>query len=221
MMFESRIVCICGLPGIGSVGKIAADYLATALECSTVMPFFSNSFPPQVMVSDGLAELMHAELLCPSEKRNMFILSGDAQPLDVVGMHELAGNILEAIHLKGVTDVITMAAYVGDTDETILGAATDLESATALGDSEIPLLHSGAIGGLNGLLAGFAPLHGMRGFCLLGTSTGADPVDILAATNLLEAIKKLFHLDIDISLMEPVTEEPDELPPEEVDMNYC
>jgi predicted ATP-grasp superfamily ATP-dependent carboligase len=61
----------------------------------------------------------------------------------------------------------------------------------------------------------------MRGFCLLGTSTGADPVDIQAATNLLDAIKKLFHLDIDISLMEPMTEEPDEQGVEEVDMNYC
>ena len=220
-MFESSIVCICGLPGIGSVGKIAADYLGTALECSTIKPFFSNSFPPQVMVSSGLAELMHAELLRPREKQNMFILSGDAQPLDVVGMHELAGNILEAIHAEGVTDVITLAAYVGDTNETILGAATDIESAAALGHSDIPLLHSGAIGGLNGLLAGLAPLHGMRGCCLLGTSTGADPVDIPAATNLLEAVKKLFHLDIDISLMEPMTEEPDELQPEEVDMNYC
>ncbi len=164
---------------------------------------------------------MHAELLLPREKQNMFILSGDTQPLDVVGMHELAGNILEAVHAKGVTDVITLAAYVGDTDEMILGAATDPESAAALENSGIPLLHSGAIGGLNGLLAGLAPLYGMRGFCLLGTSTGADPVDILAATNLLEAIIKLFHLDIDISLMEPMTEEPAELQPEEVDMNYC
>ena len=173
------------------------------------------------MVSSGLAELMHAELLRPREKQNMFILSGDAQPLDVVGMHELAGNILEAIHAEGVTDVITLAAYVGDTNETILGAATDAESAAALGHSDIPLLHSGAIGGLNGLLAGLAPLHGMRGFCLLGTSTGADPVDIPAATNLLEAVKKLFHLDIDISLMEPMTEAPEEQGVEEVDMNYC
>ena len=76
---------------------MAADYLATALECSTIMPFFSHSFPPQVMVSQGLAELMHAQLMRPKEKKNMLILSGDAQPLDVVGMYELAGNILQAI----------------------------------------------------------------------------------------------------------------------------
>jgi uncharacterized protein len=219
-MFESRFICICGLPGIGSVGKVAADYLATALECSTIMPFFSRSFPPQVMVCEGLAELMHGELMRPKEKKNLLILSGDAQPLDVVGMYELAGNILQAIKEEGVTDVITLAAYVGETNEKIMGTATDLDSAAALGECKIPLLRSGAIGGLNGLLAGLAPLYDLRGFCLLGASSGADQVDIMAATNLLGAIKELLHLDIDISLMESAIEELVEVEAQEADMNY-
>ena len=219
-MFESRFICICGLPGIGSVGKVAADYLATALECSTIMPFFSHSFPPQVMVCDGLAELMHAGLMRPKEKKDLLILSGDAQPLDVAGMHELAGDILQAIKEQGVTDVITLAAYVGETEEKILGTATDLDSATALSECKIALLRGGAIGGLNGLLAGLAPLYDLRGYCLLATSSGADPVDIQAATNLLGAIRELLNLDIDVSLMQPAAEEPEEAAEEEVDMNY-
>ena len=219
-MFESRFICICGLPGIGSVGKVATDYLATALECSTIIPFFSHSFPPQVMVSGGLAKLMNAQLMRTKEKENLLILSGDAQPLDVVGMYELAGNILQAIKDQGVTDVITLAAYVGDTDESVLGTATDVDSATALSECKIPLLRSGAIGGLNGLLAGMAPLYDLRGFCLLATSSGSDPVDIRAANNLLCAINELLHLDIDITLMEPEIEEPQEAVTYEVDMNY-
>ena len=219
-MFKSRFICICGLPGIGSVGKVATDYLATALECSTIIPFFSRSFPPQVMVSGGLAKLMNAQLMRTKEKENLLILSGDAQPLDVVGMHELAGNILQAIKKLGVTDVITLAAYVGETNESVLGTATDADAAKALGECKIPLLRSGAIGGLNGLLAGMAPLYDLRGFCLLATSSGSDPVDIRAANNLLYAINELLHLDIDITLMEPVIEEPQEAVTYEVDMNY-
>jgi hypothetical protein len=163
---------------------------------------------------------MHAELMRPKEKKNMLILSGDAQPLDVVGMYELAGNILQALKEQGVTDVITLAAYVGETNETVQGTATDLDSVTALGECKIPLLRSGAIGGLNGLLAGLAPLYDLRGFCLLATSSGADPVDIQAATNLLGALNELLHLDIDITLMEPAIEELEEAPTQEVDMNY-
>lgn len=220
-MFESRVACICGLPGIGSVGKVAADYLITALGCSSIKPFFSHGFPPQVMISNGLAELMHAELLHSVDKENIFVLSGDAQPLEVVGMHELAGEILQAIHSEGVTDVISLAAFVGDTTEKLLGSATDPESAAELLDSGVPLLRSGAIGGMNGLLAGLAPMYKMRGFCLLGTSTGADLVDIPAAMNLLYAIRDLFKLDLDLSMMESIIGEPEEPLPEEVDMNYC
>ncbi len=164
--------------------------------------------------------MMHAQLMGTKEKENLFILSGDAQPLDVVGMYELAGNILQAIKEQGVTDVITLAAYVGETNESVLGTATDADSAMALCECKIPLLRSGAIGGLNGLLAGMAPLYDLRGYCLLATSSGADPVDIRAANNLLCAIKELLHLDIDITLMEPVIEEPEVLGAEEVDMNY-
>jgi len=220
-MFESRIACICGLPGIGSVGKVAADFISTALGCSIVKPFFSHSFPPQIVVSGSQAELMHAELLRSLNKDNIFVLSGDAQPLDVLGMHGLAGDILQAMKSEGVTDVITLAAFVGETEESILGTATDPESATLLQDCGIPLLRSGSIGGMNGLLAGLAPLYNMRGYCLLGTSSGSDLVDIPAAINLLYVIRDLFDLEMDFSLIESILPEPEEPVQQEVDMNYC
>jgi hypothetical protein len=163
---------------------------------------------------------LHAELKAPKERRDMFILSGDAQPLDIVEMYRLAGEILETVRAKGVSDVITLAAYVGEVKEKVLGAASDVDSAAMLMDNGIPLLRNGAIGGLNGLLAGLAPRHEMRGFCLLGTSSGADPVDIQAATNLLGAINSLLGLSLDISLMGPVMEEQKANAGEEVDMNY-
>jgi len=45
-------------------------------------------------------------------------------------------------------------------------------------------------------------------------------VDVRAATRLLAAVKGLLDLDIDISLLEPAIEEPEELDDQEVDMNY-
>lgn len=219
-MFESRFICICGLPGIGSVGKIAADFLATSLECSRIEDFFSSSFPPQVMVSEGLAALMHSELMRPRDKEKLLILSGDAQPLDVVGMHELAGEILEALKEHAVTDVITLAAYVGETQEDVLGAASDPEGAAQLAQKNIPLLKSGAIGGLNGLLAGLAPRYGLRGICLLATTSGSESVDIAAAGKLLAAINELLNLDLDLTMLSPFAEEQEIEASSDIDMNY-
>jgi len=219
-MFESRVICICGLPGIGSVGKVAADYLATALECSDIKPFFSDGFPAQVVVSEGLVKLLHAELKAPKERKSMFILSGDAQPLDVMRMYSLSGELLESLKAEGVEEVITLAAYVGETKDQVLGAASDADLAMELEKNGIHLLRNGAIGGLNGLLAGMAPQYGMRGSCLLATTSGANPVDINAATILLEAIVTLLGLDLEISLLEPDEEMSEAVTCEEVDMNY-
>jgi len=201
-MFSSGIICIGGLPGIGSVGKVAADFLANALECCTVKPFFSAGFPAQVMVADGLSSLLHVELKAPKNRDDILVLSGDAQPLDIRQMHALAGNILEAARDLKVTDIITLAAYVGDTKDSVLGVASDTEIAEKLEKSGIALLRSGAIGGINGLLAGLAPLYGINGICLLGTTSGDDPLDLKAAKNLLVAVQSLTGLKFSLEALE-------------------
>ncbi len=199
-MFESSVICIGGLPGIGSVGKAAADYLATALECSTAKQFFSKGFPAQVVITGNTTGLLHAEMKAAkiAERNDLFILSGDAQPVEISEMYGLAEDILEYARSQKVTDIITLAAYVGDSKEKVLGAASNKEMAEELEKNGIALLKSGSIGGLNGLLAGLAPLYDMRGFCLLATTSGENPVDLRAARNLLEALLPLIGVDISI-----------------------
>lgn len=218
-MFSSQAICIGGLPGIGSVGKVAADYLATALECTTFKPFYSRGFPPQVLVEDGLAKLFHAELRVPKEKRDIFILSGNAQPLEIRDMYALAGDILNAIKSLHISDLLTLAAYVGDCTDKVVGAASTPELALELEKNGIPLLRSGAIGGINGLLVGLSPLYDLRGYCLLGTTSGEDLVDLRAAKNLLEVAKDLLHLDISLQGLEFDEMEESSLPGE-TDMYY-
>ncbi len=220
-MFDSSIICIGGLPGIGSVGKVAVDYLAAALECSTAKHFFSKGFPAQVVVTGNVTSLLHAEMKTAKikDRNDLFILSGDAQPLEIREMYSLAGDILEYARSHNVTDIITLAAYVGNSREKVMGAASDPKMAEELQKSGIALLHSGSIGGLNGLLAGLAPLYDMHSFCLLATTSGEDPVDLRAARNLLEALLPLVGMDI--SLEGLAVEEPEAIPKcEEMDMYY-
>jgi proteasome assembly chaperone (PAC2) family protein len=220
-MFKSSVICIGGLPGIGSVGKVAADYLATALECSTAKHFFSNGFPAQVVVAGNITDLLYAEIKAAKivDRSDLFVLSGDAQPLDVREMYSLAGDILEYARSRGVTDIITLAAYVGESEEKVMGAASNPETAAELEKNGIPLLKSGSIGGLNGLLAGLAPLYDMHGFCLLATTSGENPIDLRAARNLLEALSPL--VGVEISLEGLFVEEQEAAPQyEEMDMYY-
>jgi predicted ATP-grasp superfamily ATP-dependent carboligase len=64
-----------------------------------------------------------------------------------------------------------------------------------------------------------APLYDLRGFCLLATTSGENPIDLLAARNLLEVLLPL--VGVDISLEGLAVEEPEVVPKcEEMDMYY-
>lgn len=219
-MFGSGKTCIGGLPGAGSVGKVAADCLCTALECTHLRSFFSSGFPAQVMVGDGVAQLLHAELQLPKSQDNLLVLTGDAQPKETQDMYSLAGEILEAAKSMGADEIVALAACVGDRSEKVVGVSSDKDGIKDLEKAGIPVFRNGAIGGINGLLAGMAPFYGLRGYCLLGTTSGDDLIDLRAISNLLDAIKKVLDLDLPLQVL-PATEEhgkPSSF--EEMDMNY-
>ncbi|MHC1631083.1 MAG: PAC2 family protein [Methanotrichaceae archaeon] len=196
-IFGSR-VCVGGLPGTGNVGKVATDCISTALECHTLKAVISPGFPPQVMVIDGMVRVLQVELKAPERREDLLVLSSDAQPLTPTKMYGLAGKILKTLKSFDVTDLITLAAYVSRSEETIFGVATDRYLAQELEQEGVILLHDGIIGGLNGILVGLCPFYDMRGVCLMGNTTGEDPVDLVAAKNLIEATKHILHLDLSV-----------------------
>jgi proteasome assembly chaperone (PAC2) family protein len=86
-------VLVCGLPGSGYVGKLAADYLVTVFKAKKVAEFYAASFPPHVNVNeDGIAlrlkgELFHAET---GQGNDLLVFTADAQPASSAGEYELA-----------------------------------------------------------------------------------------------------------------------------------
>jgi proteasome assembly chaperone (PAC2) family protein len=189
-------VCIGGMPGIGSVGKVAADYIGTALECQTFQLMVSTGFPPEVPVEDGIARALQVELKASEGRGDLLVLTGDAQPLKPPHMYNLAGEILKALASYEVTDLITLAAYVGSSEERVFGVATDSDLAKAIEEGGVALLRDGIVGGLNGILVGLCPSYGMRGVCLMGKTGGEKAVDLAAAEHLIGVTSDLLGLKI-------------------------
>jgi len=196
-----KCVCIGGMPGIGSVGKVAADYIASALECRTFQLMVSTGFPPEVPVEEGIARAIQVELKAPEGRDDLLLLCGDAQPLKPPHMYNLAGEILKALAAYDVTDIITLAAYVGTSEETFYAVATDPVLARALEDEGFALLRNGIVGGLNGILVGLAPLYGIRGVCLMGKTDGEKAVDLSAAEGLIGATSDLLGLEVPMEIL--------------------
>lgn len=197
-------------PGIGSVGKVAVDYLISSTNSRMIMSLPFSGFPPQVLIQEGVARLFTLDVFSPEGRDDLILITSDAQPLEVPGMNRLAGEILSEMRGMGVRDVVTLAAYVGAVDENVVGTSTEAAGVEMLKGAGIAVMPSSIIGGMNGIIAGMAPLYGLRGFCILGTTSGDKLVDLNAARNLLISLKDLLQMEIDVSQLEIEEEEEEE-----------
>ena len=109
-------ILIQGLPGIGNVGKLAAEHLLEEIKARKFAEIFSKYFPPQVLVNeDGTIKLVNNELYyCKSDKENrddLIILVGDYQGFTPEGQYELADAVLRAVKELGVGKIFTLGGY--------------------------------------------------------------------------------------------------------------
>src|SRR2546428_8135418 len=126
-------IFIEGLPGIGNVGKLAAEHLKDELKAVKFAEMFSKSFPPQVLVQeDGVVKLVNNEFHYVKRHggRDLVILVGDYQGLTPEGQYELSDRVLKEITGLGVKLAYTLGGCgMGRmvTKPRVLGAATDLD----------------------------------------------------------------------------------------------
>jgi uncharacterized protein len=200
-------VLVCGLPGSGYVGKLAADYLVTVFKAKKVAEFYAASFPPHVNVNeDGIAlrlkgELFHAET---GQGNDLLVFTADAQPTSSSGEYELAEAVLTESKKLRADLVFSLAAYVTGTfakERRVYGTATSADILPRLTKSGVQIMKEGGISGMNGVIIGMARLHGMEGVSLLGETSGylLDPA---ASHSVLETLSRILEMKIDMTSIE-------------------
>jgi len=205
-------VLVCGLPGSGYVGKLAADHLVSAFKLRKVAEYTSSTFPPQVSVKeDGTADPPRGELFYAAVKRGrgLFVFTADAQPTTSEGEYELSEAVVKFAKRCGVKQVYTLAAYITGSfskSPKVYGSGTSKGMVGMLGDNGVVLMKDGGISGMNGLLIGVAAIRGLEGACLLGETSGYV-VDAGASKAVLELLSKVLDISIDTSKLEAKAEE--------------
>ncbi|MGD0817993.1 MAG: PAC2 family protein, partial [Methanomassiliicoccales archaeon] len=108
-------VLVEGLPGVGNVGKLAAEHLVEQLKATKFADIYSKYFPPQVLVDDeGLVRLVSNELFYSKgegARPDLIILVGDYQGLSPEGQYELSDHVLTVMKGMGVKRVYTLGGY--------------------------------------------------------------------------------------------------------------
>ena len=211
-------ILVEGLPGVGNVGKLAAEHLVDQLKAVKFADMFSKYFPPQVLVNDsGTIRLVGNEMyyvLRPEMANDLLILIGDYQGLTPDGQYELSDKTLRMCKDLGVKRVYTLGGYgLGKMIEKprVLGAATDTELVEEMKSYGVTFSKGepgSGIVGASGLLLGLGNLYGMRSACLMGETSGYF-VDPKGAQAVLEVLAKILGVKIDFAELEAKAEQID------------
>ncbi|MFH1211517.1 MAG: PAC2 family protein [Candidatus Woesearchaeota archaeon] len=103
-------IFIEGLPGIGNVGKVSADFLIDELKAEKIIEITSDTFPNYVFVEqNNLVKLPKISMYFKKVKNQDFLLmTGDIQPTDESASYALTENILDILEKHGVKKIITL-----------------------------------------------------------------------------------------------------------------
>ena len=210
-------VLIEGLPGVGHVGKLAAEHLLEEFEAELVRRIYSEHFPPQVTVDDGRTQLACAEIYAITDaERDLLVLTGDHQAGDGPGHYRLTDAFLDVAAAFGVGRIYALGGVpTGELVEApdVVGAATtdalieDLEEVGVEFRENEP---AGGIVGVSGLLLGLGERRDYEAACLMGETSGYL-VDPKSARAVLEVIEATVGIDIGYDSLSERAEEMEEV----------
>lgn len=198
-------ILIEGLPGLGLVGKIAMRYLIKQLNAEKFAYLYSPHFPYFVLVNKkGRVRLLRGTFYFakdPHGLNDVILFTGDSQSQTIEGQYEIAEAMLSFAKQRNVQTIVTIGGYRMETKDKpkVIIAGTNqeiLDKALNAGAIVSPI--GSPIVGTAGLILGLARFKKIDALCLLGETRGYLP-DPLAARSVIEVLKSMFSLNIDLS----------------------
>ncbi|TKX60317.1 proteasome assembly chaperone family protein [Halorubrum sp. SS7] len=211
-------VLIEGLPGVGHVGKLAAEHLLEEFDGELVRRVYATEFPPQVNVDDeGVAELTCAEFhAVETDGADLLVLTGDHQAGSNAGHYKLTSTFLDVAEAFGAQRAFALGGVpTGELVEeyTVLGAVSDGALTEDLEDAGVEFRAdepAGGIVGVSGLVLGLGGRRGFEAACLMGETSGYL-VDPKSARAVLETLEAVLDMSVDYESLEDRAEEMEEV----------
>ncbi|HNX18220.1 MAG TPA: proteasome assembly chaperone family protein [Methanoregula sp.] len=197
-------ILIGGLPGIGQVGKLVAEYMIHMLGAEKIAEIHSIYLPPQVIIEEtGIVRLPRNEVyLYKAEDRHLVFLVGDFQSTSNEGHYLMTDAYLDIAAELGITRIYTLGGFgVGHLVNTprVFGATNreelkaEIAAAGVIFERDEP---GGGIIGAAGLLLGMGRLRGIDAVCLMGETSGYI-VDPMSAASVLSMVSKIIAVPVD------------------------
>ncbi len=226
----SKTIFIEGLPGVGNVGKIAAEHLAGKLDAERFACIYSPDFPPQVTIGeDGVADFARNELwYAKADGKDVVFLLGDYQGSSPDGQFLVCHDVMEELLKYDLSEIITLGGYGTGaivTEPRVFGAVSHIDVRTAyeaLGVTFEPHEPKGGIVGASAMFLAFGQMYGIDAVCLMGETSGYF-VDHKSASEVLGIVTKRLNIEIDMQELDTHAAMIDELNQKvkELENNRC
>jgi uncharacterized protein len=204
-------ILIEGLPGIGNVGKIVADYLIDELKAEKLMDFFSHCLPNSVFVNEtNTVSLPSIELYYKRINNQDFLfLSGDVQPSTEEGSYSFSELILDIAQSYNCKEIITLGGIgLGEIPQTpvVYCAPNDLkfvEKFIKAGAKKEVYGVVGPIMGISGLLVGLSEKRRIKATALLAETLGHPMyLGLKGAKESLAILCKVYKIKVNFKELE-------------------
>ena len=215
-----RPILIEGLPGIGNVGKIAADFICEKIETKKFATIYSESFPPQVMLDNDCVVHMACNELWYAKDVNgkdIIFLRGNYQGSTPEGQYIICDDLMKDVFLRmDISYIYTLGGYgTGQMIDSprVLGAVSDITLKQELEEKGVvfsPGEPAAGIVGASALLVGFGQMYNIPAACLMGETSGYF-VDHKAAVAMVQILENILGITVDKSDLDVKSQQIDEL----------
>lgn len=199
-------VLVEGLPGIGQVGKLVAEYMIHMVGADKIGEIHSIYFPPHVIIEEtGVARLTRNELhLHRGQTSDIVFLTGDYQSTSNEGHYLLTDLYLDIAEELKISRIFTLGGFgVGHfvEDPRVFGSVNRLEIRDEIERAGVIFQRDepgGGIVGAAGLILGMGALRNIDAICLMGETSGYI-VDPRSAAKVLSVLSTLLGISVDVT----------------------
>ena len=181
-----NVVFIEGLPGVGNVGKLAADFMSCKLEAKRMATILSSDLPPQVFVDNesyvysACNELWYVKDV---KGHDIIFLVGDFQASTPQGQF-------------GIGEIVNQPRVLGTTNDQKIRSKLE-----KVGVTFVPNEPQGGIIGAAAMFLALACEYDIAAACLMGETSGFL-VDHKSAKCVVNVLSKFLKVKVDTSDMD-------------------
>ncbi|MFX1482562.1 MAG: proteasome assembly chaperone family protein [Promethearchaeota archaeon] len=197
---------VCCFPSAGVVGTIAAQEMIQQFEMDEVAHVRSRYMPSAAVFQDG--RLRHPFRIYGKKEKNLLVVTAEL-PVADEGLYMVSSTLLDWGTTVGVKETVILDGIPVQglpSDRKVLYAAEEEKIADLAEEKDMEILSKGIITGIAGSILSETLCRAMVGFALLTPAIAMVP-DPAGAVQLLEALNKLYHVDVDVSGLKESAEE--------------